>query len=67
MKYNQQYSIMALLLALVFSLPVAGADYDQFFYNGIQYIVLRQWFTMERPILLQVLACSASAPRASLP
>ena len=29
MKYNQQYSIMALLLALVFSLPVAGADYDQ--------------------------------------
>ena len=42
MKYNQQYSIMALLLALVFSLPVAGADYDQFFYNGIQYIVLSE-------------------------
>lgn len=42
MKYNHQYSIMALLLALVFSLPVAGADYDQFFYNGIQYIVLSE-------------------------
>ncbi len=42
MKCNHQYSIMALLLALVFSLPVAGADYDQFFYNGIQYIVLSE-------------------------
>ena len=42
MKYNHQYSIMALLLALVFSLPVAGADYDQFSYNGIQYIVLSE-------------------------
>ena len=42
MKYNHQYSIMALLLALVFSLPVAGADYDQFLYNGIQYIVLSE-------------------------
>jgi hypothetical protein len=42
MKCNHQYSIMALLLALVFSLPVAGADYDLFFYNGIQYIVLSE-------------------------
>ena len=42
MKYNHQFSIMALLLALVFSLPVAGADYDQFLYNGIQYIVLSE-------------------------
>ena len=39
MKYNHQYSIIAFLLALVFTLPVAGADYDQFSYNGIQYMV----------------------------